>query len=143
MKITPIQLAKRVEKWGKTLATLSVAHFEFELSISNEKPDSAGNKYPQASVLIDPQYDKAWFWFYEDYLDCCTEDQLDQTIIHEWLHVAMRDFDFTMDLVETWMPEATYDSWEQTVTHEREGLVERLATTLFQLYADQPPRFTP
>lgn len=106
-------------------------------------PSCATNAYPCAAVQVDPKYDKAWWYFHDEYLSDCEEYQLDQTIIHEWLHVAMRDLDFSLGLVETWMPEATYKSWEQTVDHEREGLVERLATLLYQAHTGRPPLFSP
>jgi hypothetical protein len=146
LKITPIQLAKRVEKWGKTLAPLGVAHFDIaQISVGDQSmfPACPDNKYPQAAVQVDPQYDKCWWYFHDDYLEACTAAELDQTIVHEWVHVAMRDFDFSLETVEAWLPEAAYTSWEQTVNHEREGLVDRLATMIYQLHSGKKPLFSP
>lgn len=140
MKITPIQLAKRVEKWAKVLAPLGVAHFEFSVVLTDDiPPDGQG----QAAANISSHYDVVKFYFLNSYIEECTEDQLDQTIVHEWMHVAMRDLDETLQTVCTWMPPATYTDWEETVTHEREGIVDRLATLVIQLERGRKPRFTP
>lgn len=140
MKITPIQLAKRVERWGKRLAPLGVAHFEFTVTTCDEvPPDGSG----QAAAWVSSDYDAVKFYFQNDYVEESSEDQLDQTIVHEWLHIAMRDFDNVTELVETWMPEATYTQWEQMLKHEREGVVDRIATLIVQLHGGSPAPFTP
>lgn len=140
MKITPIQLAKRIERWGKTLASLGVAHFEFTVHLVDDvPPDGSG----QAAAWVSNDYDMVRFYFQHEHIEECTEGQLDQTIVHEWLHIAMRDYDSVTELVETWMPEATYTQWEQMLKHEREGIVDRIATVIVQLHGGNPARFTP
>lgn len=141
MKITPVQLAKRVERWGKTLASLGVAHFEFDVTIADEAPPEGGGG--DAAVWVADDYDVLHFYFKHEYLQDCTEGQLDQTIVHEWMHVAMRDHDTMCKLVQDWMPPATYDTWLEALKHEREGLVDRLANVIVQLNGGNPARFTP
>jgi hypothetical protein len=140
MKITPIQLAKRVERWGKTLASLGVAHFEFDVAIVDEvPPDGGGN----AAVWVADDYDVLHFYFKHEYLEASTEGQLDQTIVHEWMHVAMRDHDQFIQGVESWMPPTTFEQWIEDLKHEREGLVDRLANVIVQLHGGNPARFSP
>lgn len=136
-----VALAQRVEKWGKKLAPLGVAHFYIDsIHITDETP---GGPRAKATVQASQNYDHCTFWFQDDFLTHCSGDELDHTIIHEWLHVAMRDFDRSLDAVEKWMPEATYGDFEDTVDAEREGLVDRVAHTLFLAFNDRKPHFTP
>lgn len=129
---TPIQLAKRVEKWQHRLAHLGISHFRINsVTIDDETP---GGPHAQASVRVSENYDNATFWFKWDFINDCTERDLDETIIHEWLHVAMRDLDQALDSAETWMPKATYADWDERIDHEREGLVERLTRTLAEFW---------
>lgn len=132
MKITPINLAKRVERWQHRLAPLGISHFR--ITAVHLVEQTPGGSHAQASVHTPDHYDNAEFWFKWDFIDNCTADELDQTIIHEWLHVAMRDLDHSIEAVETWMPDQTYADFEETVDHEREGFVERLTRTIFKFY---------
>lgn len=131
---TPIQLAKRVEKWQHRLAHLGISHFR--ISAVHLVSDTPGGPRAQASVCASEHYDSAEFWFRWEFIEECTERQLDETIVHEWVHVAWRDFDESVRGAESWMPSRTYDDFEERITHEREGLVERLTRTIIDLYYD-------
>jgi hypothetical protein len=65
------------------------------------------------------------------------------TIIHEWLHVAFRDFEAAISACEDWLPTRTFSDFNERLEHEREGLIDRLAVTLFQLHTGKPARFSP
>lgn len=140
MTRTPIHMAKRIEGWQKKLASLGVAHFEFELFLLEETP---GGPNASATAQASRHYDKVVFTFRNDYVEEATDAELDQTIIHEWVHVAMRDLDHVLETPETWMPLQTYTDWEAAVDHEREGLVERLSVALHQFHEGNKPRFSP
>lgn len=132
VKVTPVQLARRVEKWKERLEKLGVAHFRINaVHIVDETP---GGQHAEASVQVSESYDNATFWFTWEFLDDCDEYALDVTIVHEWMHVAMRDWDRSLECVETWMPKATYADFEDRMGHEREKLVERMARTIVGLY---------
>lgn len=142
MKITPIQLAKRVEAWGKRLAPLGVAHFDIlRVTIGDESP--SGHQNSKAAVQVHDLYDNCAFFFDSDELDRMEADELDMTIIHEWLHVAFRDLEAAINSYEDWVPVKFQDDFEDRLNHEREGLVDRLARALFQLYSGRPARFSP
>lgn len=142
MKITPIQLAKRVEAWGKRLSALGVAHFDItRITIGDESP--SGDSSAKATVQVHNFYDNCSFWFDADELDRMEEDELDMTIIHEWLHVGFRDFEAAIAASKDWLPVRTIEDFEERLNHEREGLIDRLARAMFQLYSGKPPRFSP
>lgn len=134
MKITPTQLAKRVEKWQQILAPLGIGHFSINcISLVDEVPGTPGSL---AAVTTSQDYDYVRFYFNNEYLDEADAEDVDRTIVHEWLHVALRDLDHALRAVEKWMPEATYDDWDDRVTHEREGLIERLASLIVALHGE-------
>ncbi len=142
MKITPVQLAKRIELWGQRLSSLGVAHWTIErVTIADESP--SGNERAKASVFVHEYYDSCDFFFRSDELERMDERELDETIIHEWLHVAMRDHDELLLHFETWLPSNTWGDMNALITREREGLVMRLAKTLYEFHAGVKPRFAP
>ena len=63
-------------------------------------------------------------------VDDSTPEELDQIILHEWMHVAMRDLDQAIEAVEDHLSYPVREVWENRVQHEREGLVDRMATAL-------------
>ena len=142
MTITPIQLAKRVEAWGKRLSALGVAHFEItHITVGHESP--SGSSDAKASVVVHDLYDSCSFFFDQYELDRMDENELDMTIIHEWLHVAFRDWEAAVSACEDWLPARTFEDFEGRLNHEREGLIDRLARAMFQLYSGNPARFSP
>ena len=142
MKITPIQLAKRVEAWGKRLAPLGIAHFDIlRVTVGDESP--SGDPDAKASVQVHDLYDNCSFFFDSDELERMDEDELDMTIIHEWLHVAFRDLEAAVAAYEEWVPSRSYGAFSSRLNHEREGLVDRLARAMFQLHSGRPARFSP
>lgn len=128
-----IKLAKRVEFWQKKLPLLGIGHFQIERVITtDEMPDEGAI----AQVQPSEKYDTCSFWFYNDYVDNADPSDLDLTIIHEWIHVAMRDLDVALQPVESWMPEATYRDFAHGVDLRRETFVDRLARQLHDAYRE-------
>lgn len=130
----PVKVTKRCEKWQSRLSHLGIGHWRIiRVQFVDEVPGSPNG---QAAARIPPNYDSVEFFFKWDFLESVDHYELDCAIVHEWLHVAMRDFDGALEAVESWMPEKTHEDFEETVNHEREGLVERLARTIVGLYYD-------
>ena len=125
-------LERRVRYWQQQLGVLGISHFEIEEINIVEEDDEV----PDALVSIDIShtYDKCKFHFTRDFLEGITPTALDKAIIHEWLHVAMRDFDRAADPVSGWMPTGAYIDWAARMDHEREGFVQRAAEALFFCY---------
>lgn len=132
--MTRPQLEKRVKHWQDTLSVLGVGHFRIEsINVNDESPSGSTNA--NASVWTSSHYDSVHFWFSTSVLHPDQAHLVDETIVHEWLHVAMRDYDEVLDIVESWMPPHTYSDFESTLQHEREGLVDRLARQIVLAYS--------
>jgi hypothetical protein len=141
VKITSVQLAKRVEKWQYALVELGVAHWRIiAVTLTDEMPNEDD---ADASVRVSSNYDSYHIFFRNEFIETTDEDRLDETIIHELLHVSMRDLDEALETAEAWMTPAGYNDWAHTVNHAREGHVERLARLIKRLYYDEKPRFSP
>lgn len=133
MKITARQLAKRVETWKKRLDYLGLEHWRIDsVGIVEEVPDAPNSV---ACVQTAHLYDNFRVWFQADYVENADEDDLDETIIHELVHVAMRGLDRTYEQVEDWMPKHTYTDFMVSVGLEREAFVERITRTIYKLHA--------
>lgn len=130
--MTELELTERLLDWQDRLSDLGIGAFRIrEVNISAESP--TGN-YANAAVLASSHYDNVEFWFRDDFLDEADDEEIDETIIHEWMHVAMRDIDAAVETAEAWMPSGTADMWRQNVDHEREGLIDRVARTVLNCY---------
>lgn len=134
MEITEQELADRVQEWGFWLADLGVSHFRInDVSMNEDSPSDDPDAI--ASVITDDKYDSCEFWFSKAQVENWTEEELDETIIHEWLHVAMRDYDQAVDgMFSYYVPTNVYYESTRRLIHEREGIIERLARTLLAFY---------
>lgn len=134
MKIKPIPLAKRVEKWQKRLTELGLAHWRVEEVIITDHHGMPNGPDTDASVGVASHYDSYRIWFNSDFLEATDARRLDETIVHELLHVWMRDMDEALRSVEDHMSSATFDEWDERVGHAREGMVESMARLIVRLY---------
>lgn len=124
-------LTKRVKFWQQKLAPLGVGHWRVDVKIVEEPQGKPNSK---AAVRSSAQYDTCWMEFAIADLAVATPDDLDETIIHEWLHVAFRDFDHAVrEGIYDNFPRIAEDLWEARVDHEREGIIDRLARTILEL----------
>lgn len=134
MNITPEQLGERVEAWQNRLTLLGVAHFRIvEIVLSDDVPGWDG---ANAGVSVSEDYDRVTFYFDNNYVEGATGKQLDETILHEWVHVAMRNLNNATNLAREWLPEATWGMFDANLDHHKETLVDRVAR---QLYAFAHP----
>ena len=124
------KLLKRVELWQTRLFYLGIGHFQGTLLLVDQTEGGPG---ALATTHVHPQYAEVVFEFTHAFLEEPQERQ-DEIIIHEWLHVAWRDFDRLTEDLERWMPKATFEDYTERLTHEREGLVDSTARTLLDLY---------
>ena len=133
MKITERQLRRRVEDWQKALAPLGVGHWRLaECSIVD---DVAGASGSNAGVNPSGYYDTCWMQYDRKYVENADAQTLDETIIHEWLHVAWRDYQDTIESASTQMSPQAKFLWMDRVDHEAEGVIERLARVLYHFYS--------
>ncbi len=129
--MTPAVLAIRVAYWQKRLEPLGLAHWKPEITIV-EEPSNDAYTEAKAAVSCSSHYDTFWLEFRKEWMDGEVDlEELDKVIIHELIHVAMRDVDYEIEKVGEFLGVASQEIWEDSVKHAREGLVERLARTLY------------
>jgi hypothetical protein len=136
VNITPIELAERVELWQNRLAPLGVNHFRIECITYGSPPVerlSSGGRI-KATASVETDYDSVYFLFNDEEVEQMTPRKLDETIVHEWMHVATRDLAELQSRLETWMPAATFEDYHDGYKHIEEGLIDRLARLIVSLY---------
>lgn len=121
MRITEKQLTTRVERWMSELEALAIGHWRLD---SLEVVDSDDF---WAAVLSNGSYDRFQLRFDREFLSDTDEAGLDEVIVHELLHVAMRDLDAALKVAFPFVPGADEGMWWERVKHEEEGLIQRLA----------------
>lgn len=133
LRLTEQQLWARVVKWQQRLLPLGVAHFRID---SVDLVDECTDPDAAAGVTISDLYDSVKFEFDKQELAASTEQKLDERIIHEWLHVAWRDYDHAIAAQWRWLPEVSRADYEEAINHEYEGLIDRLARVIYALYSE-------
>jgi hypothetical protein len=131
-----VKVAERVEFWQKELTELGIGHWRIK-GVSFFNTDYSSR---DATVHCETDYDSCVFEFRQDWWFEADQKERDETIIHEWIHVAMRDLDQVRNLVSQWMPEATFTNYEETHKHALEGFVERLSWLLYRLHTSPAER---
>ena len=131
-----IQLAKRVETWQKRLGPLGLLQYTIDSVSCSDSP--GGNEWSAACVTPSANYDRARFEFRNDVVDFAYDNDdfeyLDQTILHEWLHVSFQAFENTIELVDDKLSSAQSEIWQEALTHTREQLIDRLARQLYAAF---------
>lgn len=139
-KAEAVRLAKRVEKWRDRLVCLGLDHWRIDaVHVVDETP---GGPWAKATVRPSHSYDSCEFWFTFDFMAEATERELDETILHEWLHVVMRDLDQAVESVESELSSGYREAWSDRVRHEREWLIDAMARQIYLLW-QAPQEATP
>lgn len=131
-------LKKRVDFWNVKLMPLGFGHWDIDVQIVDE-PDNEALNGARAAVTNSSFYDSAWMEFKEDWLEDedTTLDEIDKVIIHEFVHVAMRDFDDAIHDAQYSLGEPAKSLWQSRVKHEREGFVDRVARSLYLMFTSR------
>lgn len=130
--MTLATLKDRVLFWQEALRLMGVSHWTIHVDVVDEPSDSALYN-AKAAVSCSTHYDQAWLEIGKDWLRKTSDDEADEVIIHELVHVTMRDMDDTIVRVCEYLGEPAKSIWLDEVRHEREGLVDRVALTLHSL----------
>lgn len=93
----------------------------------------AGNPNSAAAVSCSGDYDRCTFEFSHEAVEG-DPIELDRTIIHEWLHVAMRDMDAAVNSFEGLLAPQTWEVLDDRYDHEKEGFIERAAFLIERLH---------
>lgn len=148
MKVTDasaLRLARRVEKWAKIMVELGLAHWRIEqITLTDEMPnDGDGKGSANASIYVASTYDSMHIYFRNSFLEEASDRKIDETIVHELVHAAMRDIDEAINAADDFFSAASLDIWHERVDDARERLVENLARLIVRLHHGDKPRFTP
>lgn len=126
------QLKRRVEFWVKRLPYLGLQHWDFEYVIEDS---IEGHPNARAAVDTSDFYDNACITFDLTFVNEGPLELIDEVIIHELVHIAMRDFDELIDdTTDRLGDEGLQEFVVRQMTRERESLVERLARTIWVAY---------
>lgn len=124
-------LGKRLDYWQRVCWPLGIQHWRINLDIVEE---THGGPNAAASVRPADSYDTADLEFRASYIEEASDYEIDCTIVHELMHIVMRDIDATVESVETWMPHATHVDFNERYCHEQEGLIDRAARAIVEAH---------
>lgn len=137
--MTQAKLSERVKLWQQRLSVLGIAHWRFTLEFEEEIDASTGDGDPDmrvtARVDADRYYDTATFVFEKEAVAKKPDRELDELIVHEWLHVADRDRDAVESALLDYLSPDARDAEGDRLTAAREGEIERLARLIVTLAA--------
>lgn len=119
--MTRKQIDDTLETWRQRLAP------EWTVTIDWDKQPESENAH--ASVYRPDDYHRSHIRVAKDFLTESDEVQ-EQTLIHELLHLAVRDMDQAFRSTEGPLRGETYSVLEAQWEHAEEGFVDRLAWTL-------------
>jgi hypothetical protein len=126
--MTPQGFEERIDFWRVQLAPLGLSHWRFEFEYSDDLEDNTGGD-ADAGVRVHKSYDTA-FWDVTKRLLEMDQAEVDKTIVHELMHVVMRDLNSVeQDMLEE-LGGRQAALLEERLEHEIEGLVERLARAI-------------
>lgn len=127
-----VKLAERVEEWQQRLSLLGIGHWDIAcVTLTDDVPGREGSR---AAVQVDHDYDQVHFYFLNDFVENAAQRQLDETIVHEWMHAVMRDIDACFEWVAETLSPAAADAFNDRVDHDRERLVDNLARLVVAIY---------
>lgn len=131
--MTEKQLTRRVEWWQKRLENLGIGHWPIEVRLVEGEPHGQSNS--SAAVFVPDNYDFGIIEFKSDKINGpdITPRGVDYTIVHELLHLVMRDLAKAAERPSEWMDDMAADLYEMMLHHEFEGVVDRFAHLIVDL----------
>lgn len=125
------QLRRRIQFWQKQLPELGVGHWWIDRIGIVDAP--FGRENAKAAVWYSDQYDRCVFEFSHEVANGDPRE-IDRTIIHEWLHVALRDHDKAVESLEGFLSPQSWEVADDRINHEKEGVIDRLAFLIERLH---------
>ncbi len=123
-------LERRVEFWRALLAP------EWRITLSDRRPgadDDPDDDQYHATIRSAEDYLHATLWVRADFYGEAEASEVDVTIVHELVHLLMRELRRTMDLIVTHVHRDTYTVLDARFRTEEERLVERVARIIARL----------
>ncbi len=127
--MTPAQLKKRVAVWQQRM---NLQHWRLTVDITDEprgKPSAA------AGVTYSAFYDKADLEFQTELIAHESVHEIDCTIVHELVHIQLRDLDQTLWSITAHLAAPAEDVYEKAIERATEGFVDRIARVIVAGYS--------
>lgn len=133
--MTGRQVAARIDFWRKELEPLGLMHWRFALDIEDD-PQTGKGVSAAASVLTEDFYDTAQIVVAADSIPDgrTSTEALDRYIVHELLHIVMRDLDQAIESIKDHLAPPAASQWEDRMEHEEEGVVDRIARAIVAMH---------
>lgn len=128
--MTGKQLKARVMFWREILR---LENWDMMIEVVTEFEEEPAAR---AKCLNEDDYDDTTLTFHQDWLNSATPEERDTVIVHELLHVMMRDFDDSIERIDNQLAKPVADLWHDSVRHERENLVDRLSKVIVHLHSE-------
>lgn len=128
--MTAERINAMVASWADRLG---LSHWQIQVDWSGLTPNGE-----QALVHPADSYDTATLQFHAEFT-AWTPAWAEWVVVHELLHLVMRDQDSTVEAVIDLLPAKARALAENRYEHEAEGVVDRLAAVLVALYRQELP----
>lgn len=126
--MTAKQLESRLRYWKRKLG---LHDWEFEIQITAHPNGKDGS---DACVHTHNHYESAIIELLDEFEDW-DKTKTDRVIVHELLHIRMRNLDTAISSVYDYLAPAPCNMHHERVEHETEGYVEWLARLIVELDA--------
>jgi hypothetical protein len=107
---------------------LGLSHWEIEIAWDETLLPSE-----MANVVTESAYDGAFVTFNTDLVENRDAEYVEATVVHELVHIVMRDLDATLPPVLDLVPKGAAALARARYEHEIEGVVDRMAGVLVAL----------
>lgn len=129
--MTPGKLRRRIAYWQRALGPLGVGHWKLSVDIVDEP---RGQRNSDAGVFVPTHYDTARMEFRREHVETCGDEELDCTIVHELVHLALRDLREVVDSSSERLSPSAEALFDELFDHEMEGVTDRFARTFVALH---------
>lgn len=120
-------LTDRVWYWIDVLEPMGLSHWRIDIEIV-DLPD--GEASSAAAVRFSPSYDSAWMEFAEEAFFEKSDDEQDEIIVHELLHIVWRDINDAVYEPEYLFGKPAWTAFTSRYDHESEGVIDRTARAI-------------
>lgn len=132
--MTPAALESRVQMWVRRLSPLGLSHVRIYVTLTDDPIDTKTDKDARAATENSTFYDSAWLEFDSHEVADMEDSELDEVIIHELLHIVFRDYETAYERALPYLGEPARSIWQEQVLHEHEGVIDRLARTIYHSF---------
>lgn len=91
-----------------------------------------GDPETAACVVRADDYDVAFIQFTQNTVDTYDEEELNAAIVHELLHIHMREVDAIHGQIQEYAPTDVGEALGEVLLHATEGVVDRIARILIK-----------